>query len=339
MLDYDRDIAPLNQTYFPELMGGEAFDRAMAFRQEKLMPMRLQTMKLIDDQFKRDAAMLSYQTAQLGLEAKKKEIENQQRYKSMEPDIYSRVDSILDNPELTDAEKREDIFEVQRDYIGAFTNSPAVNNYFSTVENQFKIKTAADAANKASTSALRNSLAQTYYNVAQRDGSFDPAYFTGIREGSVSVDDASIFINDLNKITKQAAEEEAKEKGERELIKSFYEDTRTLVEGAAFKEVSGGEVTGEDEQEARTLAGGESKPSKFLVFDKPRNRKLLKDALLKFSPDLTEEVEGMSDMGLRDALLDVLDIFGKKQGFIPTLRDTSPTSDEANIIGDLTGTN
>lgn len=338
MIDYDQDIAPLSQTYFPALMGAQDFDRAMAFRQEKLLPMRQQTMSMVDDQRKRESALLNYQSAQLALEAQKKSIENQQMYKDLEPEIFNKVDSIMDDPTLTDSAKREGIFEVERDYIGAITNSPAIDNYFKSVDNQFTKRSADAAKAKASDSSLRNSLANTYFNSTANQGNFNSEVYIGIKEGMIPAGEASDLINSL---VKKSKEGEARLKSAEESetnARSYFEDLKKYAEAVTFKAGKGGGVVDTDSSGNLVLPDGSDsgEPPKFA---KAKDRKIVTDQLLTFRPDLKETVEDMGDMELRDNLLDALNIIGKSRGFLPTLPSAMPESEEEDTIKNLTGTN
>ena len=63
-IDYNQDIAPLRQEYFPMLAGERGFDQAMKYRQDVLMPMQMQTMKL-------EQHAMSMQRQDLAYEAQK----------------------------------------------------------------------------------------------------------------------------------------------------------------------------------------------------------------------------------------------------------------------------
>lgn len=337
MIDFDQDIAPLRQQYFPE--DARAFEQAMAFRQQQLMPMQMQTLKILDNQQRRETAALNYQAAQLSLDEKKKEIENRQMYRGLEPEIAARIDSIFEDPSKSAADKGDELFALQREYVGAATNSPLIQTLFTASGNHLRRKTseaaAKAAAEKASTSSMRNSTANTYFNLATSVGEYEPAIYAGIKDGSLPDEAAATIINTFTK-DKQRRQEES---SSREDIEKWYTETDELVAKVTFKNKPlGSKELSEwiDRQPAGTTI--DQAPVGPLVFAKPKDRKILYDRLKRLKPDLSEDDDSMSDMNLRDALLDALKELDDKAGINPDVSITPPVSEESSNIESLTGT-
>ena len=66
MIDYNQDIAPLRQNYFPTLVGERGFDQSMDYHNKVLMPMRMQTMKLEQHAMSMKRQDLAFETQKLG---------------------------------------------------------------------------------------------------------------------------------------------------------------------------------------------------------------------------------------------------------------------------------
>ena len=67
-LDFNQDIAPLRQQYFPMLTGAREFDRNLAYDQEVLSPLRQRVVGLQESIIDLKRKDMLYQSQKLALE-------------------------------------------------------------------------------------------------------------------------------------------------------------------------------------------------------------------------------------------------------------------------------
>lgn len=122
-IDFNQDIAPLRQQYFPALVGDRAFDQAMKYRQEVTLPMRANSMK-------RRQQELAYESQKLDLQKARKAAQNQNDALEFRPQIDSLINGILDDETLSPLEKSEELSRGQMTYAPQLIHSPVISSIF-----------------------------------------------------------------------------------------------------------------------------------------------------------------------------------------------------------------
>lgn len=142
MIDYNQDIAPLRQQYFPMLAGEQAFDQAMKYRQEVLMPMQMQTMKMEEQQMRMRQQDLSYKQQQFNLRQARKAARRENEAMDRLPEVIDQLNSIIDRPDQNVFDQQRDIAKLQMQYQTVAQYAPLFNNLFNSasnsVSNQYK---------------------------------------------------------------------------------------------------------------------------------------------------------------------------------------------------------
>jgi hypothetical protein len=129
-INYDQDIAPLRQQYFPMLMGERGFDQAMKYRQETLMPMQMHTMKLEQHSRSMRSQDLAYEKQKMDLQKAKEAAQRQNEALEFSPKIDSLVNGILDDDTLSPLEKSAELSRGLVDYAPHLANSQRATSIF-----------------------------------------------------------------------------------------------------------------------------------------------------------------------------------------------------------------
>ena len=138
-IDYNQDIAPLRQQYFPMLLGERGFDQAMKYRQEVIMPMQAHTMKM-------QSHAMSMQTQDLANEKLKFDImQSRQKAKSqldfMEklPDLMGQIEGITSDPEKDSYTATKDLIGLQMKFLPSAQHNPLISNLFNFAGNSINV--------------------------------------------------------------------------------------------------------------------------------------------------------------------------------------------------------
>lgn len=135
MIDFNQDIAPLRQQYFPMLVGEQAFDQAMKYRQEVLMPMQMQTLKMQEQQMRMRQQDLSYKQQQFSLRQARKAARRENEAMERLPEVVDQLNSIIDRPDQNVFDQQRDIAKLQMQYQTTAQYSPLLNNLFKSASN------------------------------------------------------------------------------------------------------------------------------------------------------------------------------------------------------------
>jgi len=134
MIDYNQDIAPLRQNYFPSLVGERSFDQSMDFHNKVLMPMRMQTMKLEQHAMSMKRQDLAFETQKLSLQKARRDAQRQNEALEYAPKIDSLVNGILDNDALSPLEQQEELNRSLVQYAPVIAYSPVIASKVTAAE-------------------------------------------------------------------------------------------------------------------------------------------------------------------------------------------------------------
>ena len=129
-INYNQDIAPLRQQYFPMLAGERGFDEAMKYRQEVIMPMQTHTMKMQQHTMAMRQQELSYEKQKMDLQKARRDAQRQNEALEFSPKIESLVNGILDDETLSPLQKSEQLNRNLVDYSSVISYSPILSSKF-----------------------------------------------------------------------------------------------------------------------------------------------------------------------------------------------------------------
>ena len=132
MIDYNQDIAPLRQQYFPMLTGERGFDQAMKFRQDVLMPMQQHTMKMQQHQMNMRQQELSFKDQKFKLRQARISARRENEAMDRLPEVINQINGILDDPDKGVFDQQRDLAKLQMQYTPIAKFSPLVNNLFNS---------------------------------------------------------------------------------------------------------------------------------------------------------------------------------------------------------------
>lgn len=133
-IDYNQDIAPLRQQYFPMLVGDSGFDQAMDYHQKVLMPMQQHTMKLEQHAMSMRRQEVAFETQKLGLQKARREAQRQNEALEYSPKIDSLVNGILEDDTLSPLEQQEALNRSLVDYSSVIAYSPVLASKVTAAE-------------------------------------------------------------------------------------------------------------------------------------------------------------------------------------------------------------
>ncbi len=133
-IDYNQDIAPLRQQYFPMLAGERGFDQSMKYRQDVLMPMRMQTMKIEQHAMSMKRQEIAFESQKLGIQKARRDAQRQNEALEYAPKIDSLVNGILDDDTLSPLEQQEELNKSLVDYSSVIAYSPVLASKVTAAE-------------------------------------------------------------------------------------------------------------------------------------------------------------------------------------------------------------
>lgn len=244
-INYNQDIAPLRQQYFPMLMGERGFDQAMKYRQEVLMPMREMTMKMEDRERRIRRDELAYKQQKLAFRQQRDAIRREREYSNSIPMIEDRLREIRTSDD-TPMEKREAFTDLAMSNIALINASPTISSLFNFQDKLMQNRMAADAKQQQKIQGMRNLSANDYRQGTLRTGYFDEDVYKGILSGEISDQQVADELSKIAKVTK-LQEEESKNKGEDPSFK-YAENVLKKLESVSYVEAHGDEKKGEEPQ-------------------------------------------------------------------------------------------
>ncbi len=143
-IDYNQDIAPLRQQYFPMLAGERGFDAAMKYRQEVLMPMQMQTMKMQQQAMALQQQELAYKQQKFQLRKARKTARRENEALEKIPEVIESISNISNDPSKDNFSQQRDLAQLQLEYASVSQFSPLVTNLFNSatrsIDNQSKMR-------------------------------------------------------------------------------------------------------------------------------------------------------------------------------------------------------
>jgi len=130
-IDYDQDIAPLRQQYFPMLAGDKGFDQAMKYRQEVTMPMQLHTMKIERHSMSMMQADLAYENQKLELTRSRLKTQSQLQFMEKLPELMQDLENITGDPDKDPYEATKSLIGLQMKYLPSAQHNPLLGNLFN----------------------------------------------------------------------------------------------------------------------------------------------------------------------------------------------------------------
>tara|TARA_R110002167_G_scaffold53817_3_gene153912 strand:- start:1582 stop:2583 length:1002 start_codon:yes stop_codon:yes gene_type:complete len=171
-LDYNQDIAPLRQQYFPMQMGERAFDQSMKYRQEVLLPMQQKTMQMQSNILKMQSSELAFQRQSFELGQARKAARRENEAMERIPEVIDLINTITDDPTKDVFERQKGIAKLQMHYQPYARYSPLVNNLFTSasrsIEQDYKKETQNDQL--IQNAALRGVPSEKIADLASKDG-------------------------------------------------------------------------------------------------------------------------------------------------------------------------
>jgi len=139
ILDYNQDIAPLRQQYFPMLAGDRGFDQAMDYHQKVFMPMQQHTMKLEQHAMSMQRQDLAYETQKFSLAQSRQKAKSQLDFMEKLPDLMSQLDAITKDPEKDSYTATKDLIGLQMQYAPSMQHNPLIGTLFTSANNALNV--------------------------------------------------------------------------------------------------------------------------------------------------------------------------------------------------------
>lgn len=174
MIDFNQDIAPLRQQYFPMLVGEQAFDQAMKYRQEVLMPMREQTLNLYRTQQQIRSQDLAFEQQQFALQQAREKAKRENEAFAMKPVIDEKINSLLDDEVMSNDDKIAELGKLSLSVSPYLTRDSPLTQMFSVTSGILQSQAASEQKKKAE--ALRKEKETLgLVDLASKIGKFDLA--------------------------------------------------------------------------------------------------------------------------------------------------------------------
>lgn len=138
-IDYNQDIAPLRQQYFPMLAGDRGFDQAMDYHQKVFMPMQQHTMKLEQHAMSMQRQDLAYETQKFSLAQSRQKAKSQLDFMEKLPDLMSQLDAITKDPEKDSYTATKDLIGLQMQYAPSMQHNPLIGTLFTSANNALNV--------------------------------------------------------------------------------------------------------------------------------------------------------------------------------------------------------
>ncbi|MBV33317.1 MAG: hypothetical protein CMK36_07795 [Porticoccaceae bacterium] len=289
-IDYNQDIAPLRQQYFPMLAGERAFDQTMRYRQEVVLPMQQQTMKLMQQQQSMDVQDLSFRRQQFEFDQAKKRAEAQNEALAMRPVVADKINSIFEDDTIDTNEKFVELGKISMSVAPYMTAGSSLNQLFSSAGDVLKAQSFSEKQRKEEQlfeekrqkelEARELSLVEA----ASKIGEFDMAKEIAERSGEVSTAEEIMM-----KAGKQAQEQTlglARQKASEEATKSYISNLKSFQTSLGQLKFDQSTQAKVDGQEPKLDAASKSRLKSSLRF------------LLSNFPSPDKFIEGRSDEDL-----------------------------------------
>jgi len=173
-IDFNQDIAPLRQQYFPMLAGERGFDQAMKYRQEVLMPMREQTLNLYRTQQQIRSQDLAFEQQQFAFQQAREKAKRENEAFAMKPVIDEKINSLLDDEVMSTDDKMAELGKLSLSVAPYLTRDSPLTQMFSVTSGILQSQAASEQKKKAE--ALRKEKETLgLVDLASKIGKFDLA--------------------------------------------------------------------------------------------------------------------------------------------------------------------
>ena len=226
-IDFNQDIAPLRQQYFPMLMGERGFDQAMKYRQEVLMPMQQQTLKMQEQQMQMRSQDLAYKQQKFNLRRAREEARRENEAMERIPEVVDQITTIIDRKDQNIFDQQKDLAKLQMQYQTTAKFSPLISNMFNSASNSLsnQYKQQEEVSGMLYQAAVSGVPVDTVRTQAERDGTVTPR-----EQIAIDISEA-VQKKGLDKAQKDQADlsREQEEKRTTALIKRAEDDYGNLI--------------------------------------------------------------------------------------------------------------
>ena len=214
-IDYENDIAPLRQQYFPMLTGERAFDANMDFRQTVIAPLQDRVRNLQGHFLQMQRQELAFKSQKLAFRQQREKIRAKREWEESLPRLSDRLDEI-NNSGGTAAEQKEAFSRVALDNIALITKNPMAAGLFRYQEQNLTTKLLEQAKLDQKAQSYRNSVANTYLQSTFKTDAYDEGTYNAILAGEIPSDEVSTFLRDERRkeVIAVAEKEKALERAE-----------------------------------------------------------------------------------------------------------------------------
>jgi len=246
-IDFNQDIAPLRQQYFPMLMGERGFDQAMKYRQEVLVPMQQQTMQMQEHGMRMRQQELAYNQQKFNLRQARDSARRQNEAMERIPEVMDQLITVIDRKDQNIFDQQKDLAKLQMQYQTIAQFSPLINNLFNSASNSLsnQYRQQEEVSGVLYQAAASGVPVDTIRAQAERDGLLTPR-----EEIAISVAEA-VQKNGLDKVQKVQADliRDQQEKRNAALITGAGNDYNDVIKMSPVditKEMGGQLETGGD---------------------------------------------------------------------------------------------
>lgn len=237
-IDFNQDIAPLRQQYFPMLAGERGFDQAMKYRQEVLVPMQQQTMQMQDNQMRMRQQELAYKQQKSAFRQQRDKLRMDREYSNSIPMIEERLREIRTS-EDSPMEKSEAFTDFAMGNIGLISRSPMISSMFSFQNSLMQSQMAANAKSQQAAQNALNLTANDYRQRTYATPEFDENIYRGILGGEISDQQTSSILSDAAERKKLQTAKDAEKDPIVEAAEKAYTKTESASLGDAYDETTG----------------------------------------------------------------------------------------------------
>lgn len=139
-LDYQSDIGPLKQQFFPMLSGGQNFTANMNYHQSVVMPMQEQTMKLQNNLLRMQQQDMAFERQKLALDSARRRAQMENETLAKLPEINKRLSEMFDDPATTSDDIAKGVGELTMQFAPAAAYSPAVNSVLQSAQDRVRMQ-------------------------------------------------------------------------------------------------------------------------------------------------------------------------------------------------------
>ena len=197
-IDFNQDIAPLKQQFFPMLTGAKTFDRNMAYQQQVLNPIKDRIAKKQSDSMQLRRQELAYKSQKLAFREARDKVRMDREGVEAMPLITARLDEIQ-NSGGSAAEQRDAFNRLAVENIGLITKNQLAGNLFRMQEKRLNDRLADRAKAEQKEQGVRNIYANSYLQKSIAFGESSPETYRGILDGTVSLEDANAALIGMEK--------------------------------------------------------------------------------------------------------------------------------------------